>query len=137
MSRVQTAKKLKQTKFIRELAKSGSIKLSCKAAGISKPSYYAWLRKDKDFLKQIEELLETIRREYRTELKTATREAVKVIIEKIHDSDSRVGLRAAETILESDFTMEQMQILQRLEKIERYVNQNETENGNKSDNHQA
>lgn len=108
-----------QSKAISLILEARSITEGVKKAGISKTTFYAWLKNPEfkaEFVRQRQELVDLALHE----LKTSLSEAVTVLRELLKAEGEGVRLRTAQAILENVLkSIELENIEQRLEVLER------------------
>jgi phage terminase small subunit len=108
----------KQVTTIREVITARTITAGLRKAGVSKTSFYDWLRQP-HFKAEIERQRREVTKEAFDNLKAATSEAVVVLRELLKSFDESIRLRTAQTILESVLkAMEIEEVESRIIKLE-------------------
>jgi hypothetical protein len=103
-----------------------SIEAACRKAGISKQSYFRWI-KDENYRIQVEAARESLVEEALARLKFAVIDAAEVMADLTQDSEKWVRLRAAEQVLSLFFRAKEVEELSsRLESVERLVVERKT-----------
>ena len=91
--------KPKQMQLIPLIVELGSIEAACRAAKISRSTYYEWL-KNKEFAKELEKRQDYLYQNAMVKLKSLHDDAVKAYQELVNSNNESIKLRAAKIILD-------------------------------------
>lgn len=108
----------KQNKFITAFLKAGQINTACKEAGISKPTYYEWL-KIEEFAKELKEQQDFIYNAALVELNNLVNDAVSTYRDLLNSQDESIKFRTASAILDNRLKLvESKEIQERIKALE-------------------
>ena len=111
----------KQREAIPHLLGARSYEAGCKKAGLSKGTFYRWL-KEEAFKTALERQREEIIKESLQRLKFAITKSVDGLTELVESEEKGIRLRACEKIVDFFFKVKEVEELEgRLEKIERII----------------
>lgn len=115
----------RQKKALPHFAEARSYTMACKRAGVSKNTFYEWM-KNPSFKRALRELQGDIISEAYSAIKSATIRASQALIDLLEDKNPQVVRGVANDILGHTLKfLEQEEVLMRIERIEETMNKRE------------
>lgn len=115
---------VRQMKFIDAYLKNGVIQKACDEIGISKATFYNWL-KNEDFKNRFEEIKKRIEKELFDKVNSLIPKTFQVLEKELDNENAYIRLRAVSLILDVYHKQKEIDLEDRLEKIEELINVNE------------
>jgi ACT domain-containing protein len=110
----------KQTYFLEVYLTTPILSEACKKANISRQTYYTWL-KNKEFIKRIEDIQNSIIIGVKEKLDELTSEALNELEKLLLNSNDGVKVRCISIILDNMFKIKDLELEKRIEKLEEII----------------
>lgn len=109
---------VRQSKFIQAYLKEGIILRACDEVGISKGTFYNWIKNNEDFRKRFDEIRDRLEKELFEKVNSLIPKAFEVLERELNNENSNIRLRAVSILLDVYHKQKELKIEERLEKIE-------------------
>lgn len=113
--------KTKQIQFLSIIFSSNSITQACEKIGISRNSFYLWLREDSAFRKEYENQIKNLTNLISERIKLLMQKAIDEIEKALNDEDKKISYKAAKDILDYNLKIRYIDSISKLEQLEREI----------------
>lgn len=115
---------IRQNKFLQAYVKSGVIIKACEEIGLNKGTFYYWLKTSEEFKNKFEEIKKRVEKELFDRVNSLIPKAFDVLEKELESENSYIRLRAVSLILDVYHKQKELNLEERLEKIEELINEN-------------